>query len=85
MPREDSEQQRDPAEAAVSLATEAALLEARLAMLREAIDAVDARMEAVSQTLRRLRAPASERGRVDPAAPRDASGSRPEDSTRGRR
>jgi hypothetical protein len=50
----DSDNYSDPA-AWVSLATEAALLEARLRMLREALDTVDARIEAVSETLRQLR------------------------------
>lgn len=44
----------DPAAALVSLATEAALLEARLRMLREAIDTVDARIKAVTDSLRLL-------------------------------
>jgi vacuolar-type H+-ATPase subunit E/Vma4 len=38
----------------VSLATEAALLEARLRMLQEEIDTVDACIEAVSESLRLL-------------------------------
>ncbi|RPF30473.1 hypothetical protein EDD92_0248 [Streptomyces sp. TLI_185] len=47
----------DPAVATASLAAEAALLEERLSVLREAIDAVDARINAVSTRLRRLRRP----------------------------
>jgi hypothetical protein len=44
----------------VSLATEAALLEARLRMLQEEIDTVDACIEAVSESLRLLgRAPSA--------------------------
>ncbi|MEV0227267.1 hypothetical protein [Streptomyces sp. NPDC050704] len=54
MPR-NSDQHPDPATASVSLAAEAALLEARLRMLQEALDTVDARIEAVSETLRQLR------------------------------
>ena len=47
----------DPAVATASLAAEAALLEERLSLLREAIAAVDARIDAVSTRLRRLRHP----------------------------
>jgi hypothetical protein len=54
MPR-STDRQTDPAAAIASLATEAALLEARLRLLREAIDTVDARIDAVSETLRKLR------------------------------
>lgn len=53
MPRRDPDQPSTPAAAAVSLATEAALLEARLRMLQEAIDTVDACINAVSDALRR--------------------------------
>ncbi len=45
----------DPAAAAAALAAEAALLEGRLSLLREAIETVDARIHAVSETLRRLK------------------------------
>lgn len=45
--------------ASVSLAAEAALLEARLRMLREELDTVDARIQAVSEALRQLRRPAA--------------------------
>ncbi|MCX4706395.1 hypothetical protein [Streptomyces sp. NBC_01373] len=58
MPR-DSDQHSDPAAASVSLAAEAALLEARVRMLQEALETVDARIEAVSETLRQLHRPAS--------------------------
>ncbi|MEU1593602.1 hypothetical protein ABZ468_12295 [Streptomyces sp. NPDC005708] len=44
----------DPAAASASLAAEAALLEARLRMIQEAIDTVDARIEAVGDALGRL-------------------------------
>lgn len=54
MPR-DPDKHSDPAAASVSLAAEAALLEARVRLLQEAIDTVDARIEAVSDTLRLLR------------------------------
>ncbi|WP_328891000.1 hypothetical protein [Streptomyces sp. NBC_00316] len=53
MPR-DLHHDSGPA-AGVSLAAEAALLEARLRMLREELDTVDARIEAVSDALRQLR------------------------------
>ena len=48
----------DPA-AGVSLAAEAALLEGRLRMLREAIDTVDARIATISDALRQLRSTSS--------------------------
>lgn len=54
MPRHP-DRHSDPAAASVSLAAEAALLEGRLSMLREAIDTVDARIEAISDALRQLR------------------------------
>ncbi|MFJ8792458.1 hypothetical protein [Streptomyces sp. NPDC102462] len=53
MPR-STDRQTEPAAVTASLATEAALLEGRLSLLREAIDTVDARIDAVSETLRRL-------------------------------
>jgi hypothetical protein len=64
-PREDgktlrgTDRQADPAAATASLAAEAALLEGRLSQLREAIHTVDARIESISETLRRLRHTAS--------------------------
>lgn len=64
-PREDgkmlrgTDRQVDPAAATASLAAEAALLEGRLSQLREAIHTVDARIESISKTLRRLRHTAS--------------------------
>ncbi|MFF7716239.1 hypothetical protein [Streptomyces sp. NPDC007988] len=61
----DPDQPPDPAASVVLLATEAALLEARLGMLREALDTVDARIEAVSDTLRRLRHATSCAGAAD--------------------
>ncbi len=54
MPR-DPDKHSDPAAASVSLAAEAALLEARLRLLQEAIDTVDARIKTVSDTLHLLR------------------------------
>jgi hypothetical protein len=51
----DADKHSDPAADSVPLAAEAALLEARLVLLQEAIAAVDARIEAVSDTLRLLR------------------------------
>ncbi|MEU6707823.1 hypothetical protein [Streptomyces wuyuanensis] len=71
MTSRDPDQPPDPAASAVLLATEAALLEGRLRLLREALDTVDARMEAVSDTLRRLRHAAS----ATPAADRANQGS----------
>ncbi|MGW3729776.1 hypothetical protein [Streptomyces sp. F001] len=49
------DQHSGPAAASVSLAAEAALLEARLRLLQEAIDTVDARIEAMSDALRAKR------------------------------
>lgn len=71
MPR-DRDEHSDPATASVSTAAAAALLEARLRMLQEAFDTVDARMKTVSDTLRLLRrtsfasaeAPHSEKSRA---------------------
>ncbi|MFK0120837.1 hypothetical protein [Streptomyces sp. NPDC090994] len=54
MPR-STDRPADPAAATASLAAEAALLEGRLNLLREAIGTVDARIDAVSETLSRLR------------------------------
>ncbi|MFI9542609.1 hypothetical protein ACIHAR_01250 [Streptomyces sp. NPDC052016] len=54
MPGGSTDRQTDPAAATASLAAEAVLLEGRLSLLREAIDTVDARIEAVSEALRRL-------------------------------
>ncbi|MEV5840368.1 hypothetical protein AB0M32_00195 [Streptomyces sp. NPDC051985] len=56
MPR-STDRRTDPAAVTASLAAEAALLEGRMSVLREAIDSVDARIDAVSETLRRLRHP----------------------------
>ncbi|WP_371101711.1 hypothetical protein [Streptomyces sp. PU_AKi4] len=53
----------DPVAAAATLAAEAAVLEARLRVLRETLGAVDARIEAVSDALRRLRRTESPLGR----------------------
>ncbi|MCQ4214094.1 hypothetical protein [Streptomyces longispororuber] len=44
----------DTAAVTVSLAAEAAVLEGRLSVLREAIDEVDAQIRAVSEKIRRL-------------------------------
>ncbi|MFD7711670.1 hypothetical protein ACFV6E_38020 [Streptomyces sp. NPDC059785] len=60
MPR-SADPQTDLAGATVSLAAEAALLEGRLSLLREALETVDARIDAVSETLGRLRRPAGRR------------------------
>lgn len=66
MPRQDHDKRSDPAAASVSLATEAALLEARLHILQEAIDTVDARINEASDALRLLRrAPAASTGAAD--------------------
>ncbi|WP_437090582.1 hypothetical protein [Streptomyces sp. enrichment culture] len=61
----DPDRHVDPAAACVSLAAEAALLEARLRMLHEALDVVDARITAVSDALRQLRRSAAVRA-TDP-------------------
>ncbi|MFG3305151.1 hypothetical protein [Streptomyces wuyuanensis] len=74
MTSRDLDQPPDPAASAVLLATEAALLEGRLRLLREALDTVDARMEAVSDTLRRLRHAASATHAADRANRGGASG-----------
>lgn len=49
------DQHSDPAAVSVFLAAEAALLEARMRALHEALVTVDARIEAVSGALRRMR------------------------------
>ncbi|MFG2944836.1 hypothetical protein [Streptomyces adustus] len=49
-----TDRQTDPSAVSASLAAEAALLEGRLSLLREAIDTVDARIDAVSEALSRL-------------------------------
>ncbi|WP_406260494.1 hypothetical protein [Streptomyces nigra] len=54
-----TDRQTDPAAVTASLAAEAALLEGRLSQLREAIHSVDARIDALSETLRRLQRPAT--------------------------
>ncbi|MFH8702872.1 hypothetical protein [Streptomyces rubrogriseus] len=81
-----TDRQIDPAAATTSLAAEAALLEGRLSLLREAIDSVDARIDAVSETLRRLQRPAT--GPTDgetPETPEErASRTGPDRSKRGR-
>ncbi|MBX7554593.1 hypothetical protein ABZX95_50425 [Streptomyces sp. NPDC004232] len=51
----EPEEHSYPAVTAVSLAAEAALLEARVRMLQEEIDETDARVKALSGTLRLLR------------------------------
>jgi hypothetical protein len=66
-----TDQQADARAAAASLAAEAALLEGRLRMLREAIAAVDVRIESVSESLRQLRTGAS--GTDDAALPTPAA------------
>ncbi|MQY34013.1 hypothetical protein SRB17_19790 [Streptomyces sp. RB17] len=50
----DPDEHSDPAVTSVSLAAEAALLEARLRMLREELGHVDVRIKAISDTLRLL-------------------------------
>ncbi|WP_406440325.1 hypothetical protein OHB14_15925 [Streptomyces sp. NBC_01613] len=50
----DSDEHSDPFAAGVSLAAEAALLEARLRLLQEEIGTVDARIEAVSDALHNM-------------------------------
>lgn len=66
MPRHDHGEHSDPAAANVSLATEAALLEARLHILQEAFDTVDARIKEAFDALRLLRRdPAASAGAAD--------------------
>ncbi|PPS85375.1 hypothetical protein [Streptomyces sp. MH60] len=80
---QSTDRQTDPAAATASLAAEAALLEGRLSLLREAIDSVDARIDAVSESLRRLRRPVT--GPTDGEAPEgQESGAGPGRSQRGR-
>ncbi|GGS99605.1 hypothetical protein [Streptomyces chromofuscus] len=71
MPR-STDRRTDPAAAVASLAAEAALLEGRLSLLREAIDTVDARIDAVSKALRQLQhsvaVPADGKARSDEAS-----------------
>ncbi|MFI6876152.1 hypothetical protein ACIBL6_22255 [Streptomyces sp. NPDC050400] len=50
----DTHPRTDTAAVTVSLAAEAAVLEGRLSVLREAIDEVDAQIRAVSEKIRRL-------------------------------
>ncbi|WP_454315288.1 hypothetical protein [Streptomyces phaeoluteigriseus] len=69
--------------ATASLAAEAALLEGRLSMLREAIETVDARIDAVSETLRRLRHSAAAHS-VNEAPADQESGTGIDHSTSGR-
>ncbi|MFG3092882.1 hypothetical protein ACGGAI_35280 [Streptomyces antibioticus] len=57
----DPDQPCDPAAAAVALAAEAAVFEARSRMLHEAIDALDTRIKAMSETLNRLRSASAAR------------------------
>ncbi|MGW4549011.1 hypothetical protein ACWEN4_21965 [Streptomyces violaceorubidus] len=76
-----TDRQTDPAAATASLAAEAALLEGRLTLLREAIDSVDARIDAVSETLRRLQRPVS--GPTDEAPERQDGGAGLDRSKRG--
>ncbi|MET9351818.1 hypothetical protein ABZY14_02205 [Streptomyces sp. NPDC006617] len=52
----------DPADAKVSLAAEAALLEARLGMLSEALRDIDVRIGMVSHSLHKLRHSVSDPG-----------------------
>ncbi|OKK05048.1 hypothetical protein [Streptomyces sp. CB02400] len=53
--RDDRNGHTDPAGVGVSLAAEAALLEARLRMLSEALHEVDTRIRVVSDSLYKLR------------------------------
>ncbi|MFF6815610.1 hypothetical protein ACFZAG_37940 [Streptomyces sp. NPDC012403] len=78
-----TDRQTDPVAVTTSLAAEAALLEGRLSLLREAIETVDARIDAVSETLRRLHRSAA--GPTDSAAPAGReSGIGLDHSTKGR-
>ncbi|WP_328843228.1 hypothetical protein [Streptomyces sp. NBC_00258] len=64
-----AERRTDPAAVTVSLAAEAAVLEGRLGVLREAIDEVDTQIHAVSEKIRRLAR--SVAGSGDTEAPAD--------------
>jgi hypothetical protein len=82
MPR-STDRQTDPAAATASLGAEAALLEGRLSLLREAIDTVDARIDAVSKTLRGLQRSVAEPTDVE-VPPGLAGGNGLDHSTTGR-
>jgi hypothetical protein len=80
---QSTDRQSDPAAATATLAAEAALLEGRLSLLREAIETVDARIHATSETLRRLQL--SVAGSPDNEAPAGREGgARLDHSTPGR-
>ncbi|CAM5447176.1 hypothetical protein GCM10010329_34880 [Streptomyces spiroverticillatus] len=64
--------QTDPAAVTVSLAAEAAVLEGRLGVLREAIDEVNAQIRKVSEKIAQLPRTAAESGCTE--APADGGG-----------
>jgi hypothetical protein len=76
----DADRRTNPADVAVLLAVEAAVLEGRLGMLREAIDEVDARIHAVSEKIRRL--PAAGDHEAPPANEGSATGLAPSPAPR---
>ncbi|MEU9317240.1 hypothetical protein [Streptomyces sp. NPDC048295] len=71
----------DPAAVTVSLAAEAAVLEGRLGVLREAIDEVDARISAVSERIRRLPGSVAAGGEGETAADEGSGTGLPPSST----
>lgn len=74
----DADRRTDPADVTVLLAAKAAVLEGRLGVLREAIDEVNARINAVSEKIRRLPAAVDhEAPPADEGAPRGSLRPRP--------
>jgi len=76
----DADRRTGPADATVLLAAEAAVLEGRLEVLREAIDEVNARIQSVSEKIRRL--PAAGDHEASPAAEESATGLAPSPARR---
>ncbi|MFI0511045.1 hypothetical protein ACH3Y9_13175 [Streptomyces sp. WSLK1-5] len=68
----DADRRNDPADVTALLAAEAAVLEARLGMLQEAIAEVDARIRAVSEQIGRLPAAGTPDRRATGLAPSPA-------------
>ncbi|MFF0095337.1 hypothetical protein ACFYSF_36175 [Streptomyces canus] len=76
----DADRRTDPADVTVLLAAKAAVLEGRLGVLREAIDEVNARINAVSEKIRRL--PAAVDHEAPPADEGSATGLAPSPARR---
>ena len=76
----DADCRTDPADVTVLLAAKAAVLEGRLGVLREAIDEVNARINAVSEKIRRL--PAAGDHEAPPADEGSATGLAPSPARR---